>query len=183
MKIIYAITPELRVKLKQPFGYLITGTFSETTAKLKELLENEKPPLIISVGDVVSKNLHQKAIHPQISIIDLISLRDQATVPPEPHGEETVNVRNPQGTITEEAVIAIQKALAKAGHTHIVVEGEEDLLTLIAVLYAPEGTYVIYGQPYSGIVVVKVTSEKKGQVQEFLNTMKPLEKLNKKKTV
>jgi GTP-dependent dephospho-CoA kinase len=183
MKIIYAITPELRIKLKEPFGHLITGTFSETTAKLKELLEKEKPPLIISVGDVVSKNLHQNAIHPQITIIDFISLRDQVTVPPEAHGEETVNVRNPQGTITEEAVVAIQEALAKAGHTHIVVEGEEDLLTLIAVLYAPENAYVIYGQPYSGIVVVKVTFEKKGQVQEFLNTMKPLEKLNKKKTV
>jgi len=42
---------------------------------------------------------------------------------------------------------------------------------------------VVYGQPYSGIVVVKVTAEKKAQAQEFLNTMKPLEKLNKKKTV
>lgn len=183
MKILYALTPELRIKLKEPFGNLITGTVSQTTAKLKELLTKETPPLLISVGDVVSKNLHQQGIHPQITIIDLISLRDQATVPPEPHGEETVNVRNPQGTITEEAVVAIQEALAKAEHTHIVVEGEEDLLTLIAVRYAPENTYVIYGQPYSGIVIIKVTSEKKDQVQKFLNAMKPLEKLNKKKPV
>ena len=57
-------------------------------------------------------------------------------------------------------------------HTHIVVEGEEDLLTLIAVLYAPENSFVIYGQPHSGVVVVKVTGQKKRQVQEFLNAMK-----------
>ena len=183
MKIVYTITPELRIKLKEPFGTLIEGTFCETMAKLKELAEKEKPPMIISVGDVVSKNLHQHAIHPQIAIIDNISLRNQTAIPPEAHGEETVNVKNPQGTITEEAILAIQETLVKRGHTHIIVDGEEDLLTLIAVLYAPENSYIVYGQPYSGIVVVKVTSEKKAQAQEFLNIMKPFEKLNRKKTV
>ena len=82
-------------------------------------------------------------------------------------------MNNPQGTITEEAILAIKEALEKNEHTHIVVEGEEDLLTLIAVLYAPENAFVVYGQPHSGIVVVKVTSEKKAQVQKFLNAMKP----------
>lgn len=183
MKILYVITPELRIKLKEPFGLLITGTSCETMTKLKELLAKDRPPLIISVGDVVSKNLHQNGINPQITIIDLVSLRNQATLPPKAHGEETVNVKNPQGTITEEAIAAFLEALTKGGHTHIVIEGEEDLLTLIATLYAPENAYVVYGQPYSGIVVIKVTSEKKGQAQEFLNAMKPLEKLNKKKTV
>ena len=86
--------------------------------------------------------------------------------------EKTVYVNNPQGTITQEAIVAIKEALEKNEHTHIVVDGEEDLLTLIAVLYAPENSFVVYGQPYSGIVVVKVTSEKKAQAQEFLNAMK-----------
>jgi uncharacterized protein (UPF0218 family) len=172
MKIEYIITPELRVKLKEPFGSLIEGTVEETMAKLKRLIEKEKPPMIISVGDVVSKNLHQYKLHPQLTVIDNISLRDQKTVPPEAHGEESLNVKNPLGTITEESIAAIQRALAKGVHTHIVVEGEEDLLTLIAVLYAPENSFVIYGQPHSGVVVVKVTSQKKGQVQEFLNAMK-----------
>jgi len=52
------------------------------------------------------------------------------------------------------------------------VKGEEDLLTLIAVLYSPETALVVYGQPHSGIVVVKVTSEKKAQVKEYLKAMK-----------
>ncbi len=46
--------------------------------------------------------------------------------------EKTVHVNNPQGTITEEAISAIKEALEKNEHTHIVVDGEEDLLTLIA---------------------------------------------------
>jgi hypothetical protein len=57
------------------------------------------------------------------------------------------------------------------------------LLTLIAVLYAPENAVVVYGQPHTGIVVVKVTPQKKAQAERFLKAMKPLEKLNKKKTV
>ena len=97
--------------------------------------------------------------------------------------KKTVHVNNPRGTITEEAIFAIKEALEKNEHTHIVVDGEEDLLTLIAVLCAPENAIVVYGQPYSGIVVVKVTPEKKAQAKEFLKAMKPFEKLNKKKTV
>ena len=54
---------------------------------------------------------------------------------------KNVYVANPQGTITEEAIAAIKAALETNEHTHIVVEGEEDLLTLIAVLYAPENSF------------------------------------------
>jgi GTP-dependent dephospho-CoA kinase len=167
----YTLTPELRIKLKDPFGSLIQGAPVETMTKMKELLETEKPPKIISVGDIVSLNLHKHCLHPQLTIIDNVSLRDHA-IPQEDVVEKTVYVNNPQGTITREAILAVKEALERNEHTHIVVKGEEDLLTLIAVLYAPENAFVVYGQPYSGIVVVKVTSEKKAQAQEFLNAMK-----------
>ncbi len=48
-------------------------------------------------------------------------------------------------------------------HVHIIVDGEEDLLTLIAVLVRARRSLVVYGQPHEGIVVVKVTSEKKAE--------------------
>ena len=41
------------------------------------------------------------------------------------------------------------------------VDGEEDLLALVAVLYAPQNSFVVYGQPHCGIVFVKVTSRRK----------------------
>lgn len=182
MTIAYTITSELRIKLKDPFGSLIQGAPDETMGRMKDLVEKEKPPKIISVGDIVSRNLHIYNINPQLTIVDNISLREQA-MPQEAAVEKTVYVNNPQGTITQEAIFAVKEALERNEHTHIVVEGEEDLLTLIAVLYAPENAFVVYGQPYSGIVVVKVTSEKKAQAQEFLNTMKSFEKLNKKNIV
>ncbi len=87
--------------------------------------------------------------------------------------KKIVHVKNPQGTITEEAFAAVQKALEKGekNHIHLVVDGEEDLLTLVAVLFAPERSFVVYGQPYKGIVVVKVTPEKKAEAKALLNAM------------
>ena len=171
MTIVYTLTPELRIKLKEPFGSLIQGTPEETIGILKKIVKEEKPPKIVSVGDIVSGNLHKHNVHPQLTIIDNISLRDQPMLK-EATVEKTVQVINPQGTITQEAMLVVKEALEGNEHIHIVVKGEEDLLTLIAVLYAPENAFVVYGQPYSGIVVIKVTSEKKALVQEFLNAMK-----------
>jgi hypothetical protein len=171
MTIVYTLTPELRIKLKEPFGSLIQGTPEETIGILKKIVKEEKPPKIVSVGDIVSGNLHKHNVHPQLTIIDNISLRDQP-MPKEATVKKTVQVINPQGTITQEAMLVVKEALEGNEHIHIVVKGEEDLLTLIAVLYAPENAFVVYGQPYSGIVVIKVTSEKKALVQEFLNAMK-----------
>jgi uncharacterized protein (UPF0218 family) len=167
----YILTPELRRKLKEPFGNLIQGTSEETMAKINELIKKQKPSRIISVGDVVSLNLHRYGIEPQLTIIDNVSLRDKA-MPQDVVVEKTVYVDNPQGTIALEAILAIKKAMEEKEHTHIVVKGEEDLLTLRAVLFAPENAFVVYGQPYSGVVVVKVTLERKARAQEFLNAMK-----------
>ena len=77
MTVVYTLTPEMRVKFKEPFGTLIKGSFNETMDKMKQLVEKEKPHRIISVGDVVSLNLHEYGLNPQLSIIDNKSLRTQ----------------------------------------------------------------------------------------------------------
>jgi hypothetical protein len=169
MTVLYAVTPELRVKLKEPIGELIKGSFSETMAKMKELKEKEKPPKIISVGDTVTKNLHDYGVGVDLAVIDYQCMRKKFQ--PVIYTAATVTVKNPQGTITQEAIEAIKEALKSQKHIHIIVDGEEDLLTLAAVLYAPENAVVIYGQPYEGIVVVKVTPEKRAEASEFLKAM------------
>jgi uncharacterized protein (UPF0218 family) len=171
MTIEYRITPSLRIKLKEPFGILIEGTPEQTIATLKELVLERQPTRIVSVGDVVSRNLHKAGIHPQLTIIDNVSLRDQI-MPEDAVVEKTVRVKNPAGTITKQAETAVKEALKSNLHTHIVVDGEEDLLVVVAVLHAPLGGFVVYGQPYLGVVVVEVSEEKKAQVRGFLNEMK-----------
>jgi GTP-dependent dephospho-CoA kinase len=170
MSVIYSITPELRAKLKEPFDVLIRGTFSETMSQLVVLVEREKPPKIVSVGDTVSRNLHATGIKPQLSITDNKSMRKR-TQPANFCAKKVVHVKNPQGTITDGAIAAIREALEGDVQTHIIVDGEEDLLTLAVVLQAPKKALVVYGQPYEGIVVVKVTQEKKNEAQEILNAM------------
>ena len=61
-------------------------------------------------------------------------------MPEDQAAENSIHVKNPLGTITKEAVCAVKTALEKNEHIHIVVDGEEDLLALIAVLYAPENS-------------------------------------------
>jgi uncharacterized protein (UPF0218 family) len=60
-------------------------------------------------------------------------------------------------------------------NVHLLVEGEEDLLTLIVALYAPVNSLIIYGQPQKGVVVVKVTQEKRADAQKIWNHMKKIE--------
>ena len=175
MAIAYSITPELRAKLKEPFGMLVQGTFSETMGKFETIVEREKPPMIIAVGDTVSRNLQAHKVSPQLLITDNKRMRRRIRPRIFPT-KSVIHVKNPQGTITEEAITAIHKALESDKEVHIIVDGEEDLLTLIAVLYAPEESLVVYGQPYDGIVVVKVTPEKKAGAMEILKAMRTVRK-------
>jgi uncharacterized protein (UPF0218 family) len=175
MAVLYRVTPELRGKLETPFGMLIQGSFDETMDEMKKIVKREKPPVIVSVGDRVSRNLHESKMNPQLSVIDNKCMRKNI----EPRvfaAEKVVHVKNPQGTVTEGAIAAMREALESDRHVQIIVDGEEDLLTLIAVLYAPENSLVVYGQPYKGIVVVRVTSERKAAATEILKAMKVVRK-------
>ncbi|MEM3700343.1 MAG: DUF359 domain-containing protein [Candidatus Bathyarchaeia archaeon] len=175
MNNLYTLTPELRIKLKKPLGTLIRGSYTETMKKLLDMIREEKPSTIISVGDTVSKNIAENHVMPQLAIVDNKVMRKNIQPIPTT-AEKIIYVKNPPGTITEEAVAAIQTALKSNCHVKIVVDGEEDLLALIAVLHAPESAFVIYGQPYEGIVIVKATSKKKAEVSEILKSMKTARK-------
>jgi len=175
MAIVYSLPSDLRVKLRQPLGTLIQGSFSQTMNRLRTMVEEEKPPCLVSVGDTVSKNLERSRMPPLLSIIDNKSMR-RTTGPFPSTTEKTVHVRNPRGTITDEAITAVRDSLSGNSRVRIVVEGEEDLLTLIAIQYAPENSFVVYGQPYEGIVVTKATQLKKAEVAEILESMKKAKK-------
>jgi hypothetical protein len=169
--IAYCVPPKVLLKFKKPYGTLVEGSFSKTMQALETIVKTEKPSKIISVGDTVTRNLHQQGIIPQLSITDNKSMRKQLQPVTFPE-KNLVKIKNPQGLITEEAIAAIRNALAGNKATHILVEGEEDLLTLIAVVYAPENALVIYGQPQKGVVVVKVTPEKRVDAEKIFKAMK-----------
>lgn len=165
------LTTLQRRELKFPLGLLIEGSFDETIKKLKKLIEKEKPSMIISVGDAVSESLIKKDVFPNVFIVDNKVMRKPITSF-SAEVEETVYVNNPPGTLTEEALREIRRVLKeKKQRVKIIVYGEEDLLTLPAVLYAPENSLVVYGQPQRGIVAVKVTKQEKERVCQVIEGM------------
>jgi uncharacterized protein (UPF0218 family) len=164
------LTLILREKLKAPLGLLIQGSFDETMEKLKELIEKEKPSTVISVGDAVSDNMMKHDISLQVLIVDNKVMR-AAIQPIAVDADQTLHLKNPAGTLTEEAWTVIRRALSEKGRTKVLVDGEEDLITLVAVLCAPENSLVVYGQPHEGIVVVKVTEKTREKMRRIVDAM------------
>jgi uncharacterized protein (UPF0218 family) len=86
--------------------------------------------------------------------------------------DQTLYAKNPPGTITDEAWTVISEAIGYEGKTKVIIDGEEDLLTIVAVLSAPKDAIVVYGQPNVGVVVVKVTKETKENMRHIVNLMR-----------
>jgi hypothetical protein len=170
MAVVYSLTPELRVRFKKPFGLLLRGTFSVTMSKLLGIVRGEKPPVVVGVGDTVSRNLHEYGVAARLLITD--NRRRRRRVKPVVFlGRSVVRVWNPAGVITDEAVAAVRSALEGDRLVHVVVDGEEDLLVLVAVAFAAEGGLVVYGQPGEGLVVVRVTAAKRAEALGLLKAM------------
>ena len=161
--------PEDIAKLKAPLGRLLTGEPEEAVAKLLRLIEREKPSKVVTVGDVVSRETWKSGLRVGLRVIDQRSMRRQipkAILP----AKTTYHVRNPAGVVTMEAWKAIQDAM-KEEEVVIIVEGEEDLLTLPAIVESPDDAFVVYGQPSEGLVVVTATAAKKREILEMMNAM------------
>ena len=160
----------MREELKKPQGMVIGGSFEETMERLKELIVKEKPSSVISVGDIVSQNMIKFGISLDVLIVDNKTMRK--SIPPiVVDVDQTLYAKNPSGTITDDAWAAIRSATENKGRTKVMIDGEEDLLTIVTVLSAPKDAFVVYGQPLVGIVVVKVTEEKKENMQRIVDLM------------
>ena len=161
---------ELRRELKNPLGLLIKGSFKQTSRKLAELVNEKKPRKLIAVGDRVSRNIINNRIALDVAVVDFRVMRKPIS-PLTFKADNTFQVSNPPGTLTEEAWTAVERAVNSSGKSKVIVKGEEDLLTLVAVLSAPNGSMVVYGQPRQGIVVLDVNEKTKRKVREIIERM------------
>jgi len=164
------LTSALRQKLKAPLGLLIRGSTEDTIRKIEKLIKEEKPSTIISVGDVVSESMIKHHILPQVLVVDNKVMREPIT-PISINADRNIQVKNPPGTIMDETWIVMEEAVQGNRRTKVLIDGEEDLLALVAIFCAPIGSLVVYGQPKEGIVAVKVTEDKKEEIHEFVEAM------------
>lgn len=169
----YCLSEELKAELRKPYGILYPGDSPETAKKVAKELGN--PTKLISVGDIITFNLLEAGVIPDISVVDEKTRRVPASekvIQGTKHPRfETIIVENPAGSITEELVLAMAKALESTRPIRIFVRGEEDLAALPAIALAPITSVIIYGLPDQGAVLVKVTETKKKEIKNILERM------------
>jgi uncharacterized protein (UPF0218 family) len=158
------------LRLKTPLGRLLTGQPGEAVSQLGRLVKEGKPPSVITVGDIVSREALEAGIPVSLRIVDRKTMREPVESEPGP-SEITYRVRNPPGVITDESLETIKRAMG-VKQALIIVEGEEDLLALPAVLEAPDQSFVVYGQPLQGIVVIVTTASVRTEVRAMMARMK-----------
>ena len=164
------ILPEnLRERLREPIGSVISSfSISDMEGIVGRL---RKASLVISVGDIITMELIRLGVEPDVKVIDLRSRRESILNLSASWRIKT-KIINRSGTISFEAVKAIKKTidscLENGKKSTIVIDGEEDLLVLPAILLVPLGSVVCYGQWDKGAVIVEVTEEKKQEVAEIL---------------
>ena len=160
---------EGREGLKTPKGDVFASRDGSPEKRVIERIESEGPPIVISVGDVTTDTLLREGFTPDVMIIDGITKRGAYD------GSFSADceymIYNPAAAIYPEAWSAINTAVQDEKTSLVIVDGEEDLMGFPAVLLAPEGAVVLYGQPDVGIVWIPVTSQNREIARALLNEM------------
>ncbi len=153
---------DLRHELKEPLGPI------ETEADA--LLEEIDGPLL-TVGDVVTYHVVQAGRPPDVAVVDERTKRGAVDEEiRETVAEETqLEAVNPPAELTADIVRTLREAIDREEPTTILVDGEEDLVVLPAIVAAPEGASVVYGQPDEGMVHVQVTDDHRAELRALLD--------------
>jgi uncharacterized protein (UPF0218 family) len=164
----YVLTPNLRRKLKHPLGRF----FPSMDVRGEEFLALvTRSLLVVTVGDRVTETLQETTGRsPDVFVVDGMERRIPREIPRVAHGS-TLKAKNPAGHITRAARSAMKRAFAGKKPVMVLIEGEEDLLTIPAVIEAPLGTVVFYGQPMEGVVAVEVDERSKARARDILRRM------------
>jgi GTP-dependent dephospho-CoA kinase len=157
----------LRDKLKKPLGMLI----KDSDATKERILKNiPSEAFVISVGDATTEKLIKYGIMPSLQIVDGLEKRTKRDLPSE-SVQTSLSCINQPAEITIESVKTIKKAFQSPKPVRITVTGEEDLLVLPVILYAPENSIVLYGQPNEGLVIVPINAEIRNKSQSIMDSM------------
>ncbi len=164
----YFLTPSLRRRLKKPLGRLFRSADVNGEEFLTLVADSS---FVVTVGDRVTETLQETTGRsPDVFVVDGRERRSAREIPRIAHGS-TLKARNPAGRITRAARSAMKKAVTGKRPAMVLIDGEEDLLTIPAVIEAPLGAVVFYGQPMEGVVAVTVDEASKAMAREVLARM------------
>jgi uncharacterized protein (UPF0218 family) len=179
---VISLPDSLRSAFKEPFGPVYTNTDqllaavreadADTEADTDTAADSAAP--LIAVGDVVSYHLLEAGRQPDVAVIDGKTEREAvdaeiAAALADPD-TATRHVANPPAELSKPLLVALREAIESPDPVTIIVDGEEDLATLPALVVAPLGGSVIYGQPDEGMVHVAVTDESTANARRLLGS-------------
>jgi uncharacterized protein (UPF0218 family) len=152
--------------LKKPLGELISYDQVEKH-KIMELCDTTRK--LITVGDTTTAKVISFGIVPDVSVVDgfekryvsktsISKLKSMIAVALSGVDLVELSCTNLPGSISQEAINILIRALNSHAPVLINVTGEEDLITLPIIAYAPTDSRILYGQPSQGIVVVRVAN-------------------------
>jgi hypothetical protein len=163
--VLVELQKELRGELKEPLGPVYTDT---------DALLAEAGDPIICVGDIVTYHLLEGGRRPDVALVDGKTKRERVEreiLDAIAGFDRQHEVENPPATLTAELLDVLVDAIDSGGSTVITVEGEEDLAALPAIVAAPDGASVVYGQPDEGMVLVTVDEALRKECRDLLERM------------
>jgi uncharacterized protein (UPF0218 family) len=156
---------DLRGAFKDPMGPVYTDP--------ERLLADAGDP-IVAVGDVVTYHLRVAGRDPDVAVIDGKTKREavgEEIAAVLDGGNHRIDVDNEPATLSAAMLDALVESLASGEPVVVHVTGEEDLATVPAIVAAPAGASVVYGQPDEGMVLVDVTAEAKREARALLASL------------
>jgi hypothetical protein len=163
----YRLPGELRTKLAAPLGTVYPGDEVEG-ADFERLVRSA--PMVVTVGDRVTDTLGAMGRTPDVQVIDGYERRILREVPAV-HYARLIKLKNPAGTLTAEAINGMRRAFLGKKPVRVQVDGEEDLMAMLAIAMAPISATIFYGQPGIGVVVVKANALAKSRNRALLAKM------------
>ncbi len=158
-----------RAGLQTPKGEVYDTKEGNPEQRIVARIQEEEPELVIAVGDVTSASLIAEGHSPDVCVVDGITKR--GVFEGSFSAEIEYRIYNPAAMILPEAWSVMNTAIHDGAKSLIFVEGEEDLMGFPAVLLAPEGSVMLYGQPDVGVVWVPVNKQNIALAREYLDAM------------
>jgi uncharacterized protein (UPF0218 family) len=191
----YKITAKARKILGEPVGLLFPGPPKESIPKAIDFLntfekENsikKNQRYITCVGDVVTESFFANSFLMEKilwAFIDGKTLRNENLNSDFRKRYRELNLTNPQGAITDEAISFIKKYDFNDSVSIVLIDGEEDLLVLPLTLELPDNYLIFYGQPPitsaeknipAGLGLVIVNEDLKSKTKNLLSEFERFE--------
>lgn len=171
----FCLPTKYRIEFMLPKGVVFTGAPRDNISLISQqgFLKNKD---IIVVGDVVSEAVLKSNVKPKITVIDYRTKRTRRHIAvSREYFTERHKIINPPGMISLEALLLFRNILTRRNTQSILVEvlGEEDLLVLPAMMFSPNNTVIIYGQPDWGLVLIEIDSIMRKTALNFWILFKP----------